>query len=312
MRVLVTGVAGFIGSHVADRLVARGDEVVGLDNFDPFYARAIKEDNLAALRPRIQFVEGDILDDALLDRVFSGQRFDAVVHLAALAGVRPSLAQPWRYQSVNVVGTARVVEAMSKHGVKRLVSASSSSVYGDNTTLPFREDQRVDDPASPYAASKRAGELLLLALHKVHGFDVANLRYFTVYGPRQRPEMAIAKFCRAVDAGDTITMFGDGSTSRDYTYIDDIAAGTVAALDRAPSGYRIYNLGNTHPITLAALIDKVGQAVGKTPRVERLPDQPGDVAHTFADVSAASRDFGYAPTTGIDEGLRRYVEWMRR
>ena len=311
MKVLLTGIAGFIGSHVADRLVARGDEVVGLDNFDPFYARRIKERNLAGVRGKARLLEGDVLDRKALEKLFERERFDAVIHLAALAGVRPSIQQPWRYQQVNVEGTAHIAETMVAHGVKRLIFASSSSVYGDNTELPFNETQRVDEPASPYAASKRAGELLLKTLHKVHGFDVSCLRYFTVYGPRQRPEMAIHKFCRAVDAGDTITVFGDGSSSRDYTYVADIADGTVAALDKAPGGYSIYNLGNTHTIGLNDLVEKVGKAVGKAPIIDRLPPQAGDVAHTHADVSAAQRDLGYAPTVSIDEGLSRFVVWMR-
>ena len=312
MQVLVTGIAGFIGSHVAERLVARGDRVIGVDNFDPFYARSVKEINLAEIRDSIELYEGDIVDPDLLERVFSTHPFDAVVHLAALAGVRPSLAEPWRYQHVNVTGTARLIDAMVKHRVKRLTFASSSSVYGDNTTLPFREDHRIDDPASPYAASKRAGELLLLTLHKAHDLNVSNLRYFTVYGPRQRPEMAIAKFCNAVERGEEVTMFGDGSSSRDYTFIDDIADGTVLALDKAPDGYQTYNLGNTTPISLSALIDKIGEAVGKKPNVKQLPLQTGDVAHTLADVSAAKAALGYAPTTPIEEGLRKYVNWMRR
>ena len=312
MKMLVTGIAGFIGSHVADRLVARGDEVVGLDNFDPFYDRRIKERNLAGVRGKARLLEGDIADRDALDKLFAHERFDAVIHLAALAGVRPSIQQPWRYQQVNVVGTSHIAETMVAHGVKRLVFASSSSVYGDNTELPFRETHRVDEPASPYAASKRAGELLLKTLHKVHGFDVSCLRYFTVYGPRQRPEMAIHKFCRAVDTGNTITLFGDGSSSRDYTYVGDIADGTIAALDRAPGGYSIYNLGNTHTITLNDLVDKVGQAVGKPPIIKRISAQPGDVAHTHADVSSAQRDLGYAPSVSIDEGLAQFVMWMRQ
>jgi UDP-glucuronate 4-epimerase len=312
MRVLLTGVAGFIGSHVCDRLVARGDAVVGLDNFDPFYAREIKERNLAGLRDRITFHEGDLRDRGLLDRVFAEHAFDAVVHLGALAGVRPSLADPARYQDVNVVGTARLVEAMAARGVRRLVFASSSSVYGHNTEVPYAESHRVDRPASPYAASKRAGELLLSSCHAIHRIDVSCLRFFTVYGPRQRPEMAIHAFCRRVDEGKPITLFGDGGTSRDYTYVDDVVDGTLGALDRAAAGFHVYNLGNTHPIALRDLVDRIGAAVGKTPHVEHAPLQPGDVMHTWAAIDAARRDLGYDPKVDIDEGLRRFVRWMRQ
>jgi UDP-glucuronate 4-epimerase len=311
MKILLTGAAGFIGSHVAERLVARGDAVVGLDNFDPFYDRAVKEQNLAAFVERIELVEGDIRDADLVERVFAEGAFDAVIHLAALAGVRPSIETPWRYQEVNIVGTSRIAEAMVRHGVKRMIFASSSSVYGDNAEVPYREDHRVDRPASPYAASKRGAELLLESFHAVHGLTASCLRYFTVYGPRQRPEMAIHKFCRLVDQEEPIPMFGSGDTSRDYTFIDDIAAGTIAALDRAPEGFSIYNLGGTHPVTLRDLIAAIGVAVGKDPIVEQLPVQPGDVLRTWADVSAAARDLGYAPTVPLEEGLRRFVAWLR-
>jgi UDP-glucuronate 4-epimerase len=309
VRILVTGVAGFIGSHVGERLLARGDEVVGLDNFDPLYPRSVKQTNLAPLAA-MRFVEGDILDAALLDELMASD-IDAVIHLAALAGVRPSLAEPWRYQEVNVVGTARVVEAMHKHGVRRLVFASSSSVYGDNTEVPYAEAQRVDLPASPYAASKRAGELLLRSLQRVHGFDCSCLRYFTVYGPRQRPEMAIHKFCRLVEAGQPLPMFGDGTTSRDYTYVDDVVAGTLGALDRAPPGFHIYNLGNTQPVPLRELIERIGEALGKEPVIERHPLQPGDVLQTWASVEAAQRDLGYRPSIDLSDGLVRFVSWLR-
>jgi UDP-glucuronate 4-epimerase len=296
---------------VAERLAARGDAVVGLDNFDPFYDRLIKEQNLAGFADRIELVEGDIRDADLVDRVFAEGAFDAVVHLAALAGVRPSIETPWRYPEVNIVGTSRIAEAMVRHGVERLVFASSSSVYGDNAEVPYREDHRVDLPASPYAASKRGAELLLKSFHGVHGLTMSCLRYFTVYGPRQRPEMAIHKFCRLVDQERSIPMFGTGDTSRDYTFIDDIVGGTLGALDRAPAGFSIYNLGNTHPITLRDLIATVGLAVGKEPIVEQLPLQPGDVLRTWADIGAAERDLGYAPSVSLEEGLRRFVAWLR-
>jgi UDP-glucuronate 4-epimerase len=311
MKVLITGAAGFIGSHLAERLLARGDEVVALDNFDPFYDRAVKEENLAAVEHRAELFEGDIRDARLLDEILGAGGFEVVAHLAALAGVRPSIAEPARYQDVNVAGTAQLAEAMRRHGVRRMVFASSSSVYGDNEEVPYTEAQRVDDPASPYAASKRAGELLLRTFHKLQGMSVSCLRYFTVYGPRQRPEMAIHKFARLIERGEPVPMFGDGSSSRDYTYVDDAVDGTVGAIDRAPEGFSIYNLGNTHPVRLDTLIAKIGEALALPPRIEERPFQPGDVQHTWAAIEAAARDLGYQPRVPIEEGLRRFVTWMR-
>ena len=310
MRVLVTGVAGFIGSHLAERLVSRGDDVVGFDNFDPFYAREKKELNIAPLRASITLVEGDLLDRALVEGTISQGRFDAVAHLAALAGVRPSIAEPARYQHVNVVGTANLADAIVAHGVPRLVFASSSSVYGDNQEVPYSESHRVDLPASPYAVSKRACELLLRSYHVVHGLSSCCLRYFTVYGPRQRPEMAIHKFCQLMRSGSAVPMFGDGTTSRDYTFIDDIVDGTLGALDHAPAGHTIYTLGGTSPVRLRDLIAEIGEALGVEPRIDRQPLQAGDVMHTWADVSAARRDLGYDPKVSLREGLRRFVTWM--
>ena len=312
MRVFITGIAGFIGSHVAEHLLRRGDEVVGLDDFNDFlYAPAIKRRNVASLEGRARVIEGDLLDVEQLEAVFSGQPFDVVLHLAALAGVRPSIEKPGRYQRVNVEGTALLAHAMVEHGMRRLVFASSSSVYGHNGERPYRETDRVDAPASPYGASKRAGELLLHSLHRVHGLGVSCLRYFTVYGPRQRPEMAIHKFCRAIEDGRPITLFGDGGTSRDYTYVDDVVSGTVAAMDRSDEQFRIYNLGNRSPVRLSELVDKIADALGKEPIIERLPEQAGDVEHTLASIEAAQRDLGYEPQTSIDEGLRLFVDWMR-
>jgi UDP-glucuronate 4-epimerase len=314
MQLLVTGIAGFIGSHLAERLVARGHDVVGVDNLDPFYARAIKLRNLAALGPRARFVEGDILDAALLDRLLGAARFDAVVHLAALAGVGPSLRAPARYQRVNAEGTSLVAEAAARHGVPKLVFASSSSVYGANTKVPFEETDRVDDPVSPYAASKRSAELVLRAAHLSTGLGVTALRYFTVYGPRQRPDMAIHKFCRAVDRGEPVRLFGAGS-SRDYTYVDDIVDGTVAAIAEALAAapaYRVYNLGGAHGTSLEALVAAIGRALGKTPRVELAPAAAGDVPHTLASVARAGAALGYAPRVGLEEGLARFVAWYRR
>jgi UDP-glucuronate 4-epimerase len=309
MRILLTGIAGFIGSHLGERLLARGDEVVGLDDFCDNYDPALKRDNAARLTAEI--VEGDVGDSELLDRLFASYRFDVVVHLAALPGVRPSILEPARYQRVNVEGTATLAHAMVAHDVGRLVFASSSSVYGRNRERPYRESDRVDAPASPYAASKRAGELLLSSLHHVHGLGVTCLRYFTVYGPRQRPEMAVHAFMRAIEQGRPVQMFGSGTTSRDYTYIDDIVDGTVAAIDQVERDFRVYNLGDNQPVVLRDLVAKIGEALGREPRIETLADQPGDVEHTLAAIEAASRDLGYRPKVGIDEGLRRFAEWMR-
>ncbi len=311
MKVLVTGIAGFIGSQLAQRLIARGDTVVGLDNFDAFYDRATKEKNLSALVPHVEFLEGDITDRATLDKLLAGKNVDRVVHLAALAGVRPSIRSPWRYSHVNVVGTAHVAEAMVAHGVERLVFASSSSVYGNNTLVPYEETQRVDDPASPYAATKRAGELLLDTFSQIHGLSSASLRFFTVYGPRQRPEMAIHKFCRSIERGEPITVYGDGQSSRDYTFIDDILDGVLGAIDHAPLGARIYNLGGTNPVRLEELVRQLGIALGKEPIVRREPHQPGDVQQTWADVSRARAELGYEPKVALPEGLRRFAAWMR-
>ena len=317
MRLLITGMAGFIGSHLTERLLARGHEVTGLDNFDPFYARSVKEANLRALG-RERLVEGDILDvgegrpgGGALDRILGAARYDVVVHLAALAGVGPSLAAPARYMRVNVEGSVLVAEAMLRHGVSRLVFASSSSVYGANTKVPFDEDDRVDDPVSPYAASKRAGELALKAAVTTTGISATALRFFTVYGPRQRPDMAIHKFIRAIDRGEPVILRGDGATSRDYTYVDDIINGTVAAIERDTPGFRAYNLGGCHATRLDDLVARIGAALGKTPRVELVSEMLGDVQHTLASVARAHAELGYDPQVGLDEGLRRFVAWHR-
>lgn len=315
MRVLVTGIAGFIGSHVAERLVARGDEVVGLDNFDAFYDRRMKERNLAALRGHVELHEGDILDGDLLRRLLSSSRaptpFDVVLHLAALAGVRPSLQAPARYQKVNVEGTTQLADLMVRAGVPRMVFASSSSVYGDSTAVPFREDDRADVPVSPYGASKRAGELVLRSMHGVTGLAVSALRFFTVYGPRQRPEMAIHAFTRAIDRGEPITLFGSG-TSRDYTYIDDIVTGTVAAVDKRDETFGIYNLGNSHAVSLPRLVETIAAAVGREAKTTAGAQQPGDVQQTFASLEHAERVLGYRPSVRIEEGVSRFVEWYRQ
>ena len=316
MLILITGAAGFIGSHLAERLCARGDEVVGIDNFDPFYGRAVKEANLATLRrgPRFSLVDGDIRDAAALERAFAQRRPDLVVHLAALAGVRPSLADPARYADVNVTGTQRVIDAAAAHGVRRLVFASSSSVYGLDSEPPFKESDPCLKPVSPYASTKRAGELLLFTAHHLNALDVTCLRFFTVFGPRQRPDLAIHKFARLIAAGQPIELYGDGTSSRDYTFIDDIVDGVVAAVDEATGagpGYRIYNLGGSRTTTLLQLVDLLGKALGKAPRVEWRPEQPGDMQRTLADLTLSTRALGYAPHVTMEEGILRFVEWLR-
>jgi UDP-glucuronate 4-epimerase len=311
MKLLVTGIAGFIGSHLAERLLDRGDAVVGLDNFDAFYGRAIKERNLENVRPRAEIVEADILDEARLEEVFARHGgFDVVVHLAALAGVRPSVAEPSRYQRVNVEGTSRLAEVAARHGARRLVFASSSSVYGASKRLPFAEDDRADEPVSPYAASKRAAELVLRAFCHTHGLGVTALRYFTVYGPRQRPEMAIHAFCRAIDCGEPISLHGTGEASRDYTYVDDVIDGTLRAIDRVGEGFSVYNLGaGGTPTTLTEVVSLLSGTLGKPAYIKTSPAVVGDVEHTIADITAARRALGYEPKTRIREGIERFVAW---
>lgn len=309
MRVLVTGGAGFIGSHCGERLLARGDEVTVLDNFNPFYDPARKRENAALLRGA-RLVEGDIRDEPLVARLFAEGRFDAVLHLAAMAGVRPSLRDPLLYTDVNIRGTQILLRQLERRPEVRFVFASSSSVYGANERVPFREDEDIHRPISPYAATKRAGELLCYTHHHLYGTPVACLRFFTVYGPRQRPEMAIHSFVARCLARQPIPFFGDGSTRRDYTYIDDIVDGTLRALDRA-RGYAVYNLGESRTISLAELVAAIGRACGVEPVLERLPMQPGDVLVTYADVSKARAELGYEPRTELADGLARFVAWYR-
>jgi len=309
---MVTGAAGFIGSTLSDALVERGDEVVGFDNFQPFYDPAIKRRNLAGLlaSDRFTFVEGDLREVGDLATAFGDGPFDAVIHLAAMAGVRPSIEDPLLYADINLIGTMRLVEAMRTAGSTRLIFGSSSSVYGGSKEVPFREDAVADRPVSPYAATKRAGEVLCHTYHHLHGFDVACLRFFTVYGPRQRPEMAIHKFTRMIFRGESIPFFGDGESRRDYTFVGDIVDGVMRAADQA-KGFGIYNLGGSKTTSLAELVKKIEARVGREAVLDRQPDQPGDVPITYADVGRAESDFGYRPSVTIDEGLDRFVEWYR-
>jgi UDP-glucuronate 4-epimerase len=313
LNVFVTGVAGFIGSHVAQALLARGDRVHGLDNFDPFYDRRIKERNLAMLshHPSFSFLEGDIRDAPALARWREGTPPGALIHLAAKAGVRPSVADPAGYADVNIHGTIRMLEWARERKVPKVLFASSSSVYGGNTKVPFSEDDFVDHPVSPYAATKKAGELLCHAYCHLYGLNVVALRFFTAYGPRQRPEMAIHRFTRRILDGEEIELYGDGSSRRDYTYIDDIVSGVLGALS-APAGYRVYNLGESATISLSDLVALIETACGRTAVRRFTPPQPGDVPLTYADISRAREEIGYDPRTPIDRGVGLFVDWYRR
>jgi UDP-glucuronate 4-epimerase len=335
--VLVTGGAGFIGSHLVERLLERRRSVVVLDNLDPFYDPEVKRRNLdeaAArrglrrdsefLRPNpktlgdagrtkkipLAFVEGDLRDRDLLDRLFSAFEIGTVFHGAARAGVRPSLADPLLYEEVNVRGTLLLLEAMRSHGVRHLLFASSSSVYGGGLRPPFREEDPTDRPLSPYAATKKACELLCANYHHLYGIQGTILRFFTVYGPRQRPEMAVHKFTRLIDQGRPIPLFGDGTSQRDYTYIDDILQGVMAAVDR-PFPYEVINLGESQTISLKRLVDLISEALGKPARIESHPFQEGDVPLTHADISKAERLLDYRPRVGVEEGIPRFVTWYR-
>ncbi len=313
-RVLVTGAAGFIGSHLVEALARRGDEVIGIDNFDPFYPRAMKERNLAEMAdlPGFTFHELDLLDAVALQSHLTPET--VVAHLAAKAGVRPSLTDPASYARVNVVGTAAVAQAAQGAGVSRIVFGSSSSVYGDTTPVPFREDAAAMDPVSPYAATKRAAELVLHAVAPAYGFRIASLRFFTVYGPRQRPDLAIHAFTRKMIERRTLTLFGDGTQARDYTYCDDVVGGVLAALrwtETAPIGVEHFNLGGNRPVPTGAMVDEISAALGMTPQIEWAPMQPGDVQRTAADLTKSGAVLGYAPRTPFPEGIRRFVAWFR-
>jgi len=312
--VLLTGGAGFIGSHLAEALLKRGSAVTILDNFAPFYPRAVKEANVQpALDRGAALIEGDITDAALVERAFAAARPETVVHLAACAGVRPSIADPAHYALVNVVGAQRLLDAAVRHGAARFIVASSSSVYGNNEKTPFSETDDVSRPISPYAATKVATELVCRTASHLHGLNVTALRFFTVFGPRQRPDLAIHTFLSRIARGEAIPVFGDGSTSRDYTYINDIIDGVLRAIDRCGSvePFRCYNLGGEHPVTLAEMIQAVEQTVGRKAIIDRRPDQPGDVQRTWADLTRCKAELGYEPHTTLLDGMRKQWERMR-
>jgi len=312
MHCLVTGGAGFIGSHLCERLLEEGHTVTALDNFNDYYDPRLKWRNIEPLRQRPGFTlaEADILDMNRLQQVFAAQSFDAILHLAARAGVRPSIAQPLLYQQVNIQGTMNLLEMARQHRLDRFIFGSTSSVYGENRKVPFSEEDPVDNPISPYAATKKACELMCYTYHHLHQLKITCLRFFTVYGPRQRPDMAIHKFTQLIATGQKVPMFGDGTTRRDYTYITDIIDGVCLALERCAS-YHIYNLGESQTIELRRLIELIAANLGKDARIERLPIQPGDVPITYADVSRAQRELDYQPRVKIEEGVRNFVKWFK-
>jgi UDP-glucuronate 4-epimerase len=313
MNFLVTGGAGFIGSHVCERLLRDGHRVWAFDDLNPLYDPKFKQRNLReiqALAKPFEFVHGDITDAAALAEIFSSVRFDQVIHLAARAGVRSSLAGPALYQRVNVEGTANVLDAAQKNGVKKITIASSSSVYGLNSRTPFSERDPVCSPISPYAASKLACESLGHVWHHIHKMDVAMLRFFTVYGQRQRPDLAIYKFAELMMAGRPIPVFGDGSTARDYTFVSDTLAGIIACTQRE-FGFEIFNLGESQTVKLSYLIELLEAALGRKAVIERLPMQPGDVPLTFADISKARAQLGYDPQVKIERGIKLFAEWFK-
>jgi UDP-glucuronate 4-epimerase len=308
---LVTGGAGFIGSHLVDRLLGEGWRVTVVDNFDPFYARSIKERNVEAhgRETAYRLIEVDIRDLDGLRRVFDTQ-YDVIVHLAAKAGVRPSIADPISYQEVNVRGTQNLLELARENGVKQFVFASSSSVYGVNPNVPWREDDHVLQPISPYASTKVSGELLGHVYSHLYGIRFIGLRFFTVYGPRQRPDLAIHKFAKLMLEGKPIPVFGDGSTRRDYSYVDDIVAGIRAAIDYDRTPFEVVNLGNDRTITLMEMIGGLEQAFGVKATIERHPEQPGDVPQTWASLEKARRMLNYRPQTNYADGVRRFAAWL--
>jgi UDP-glucuronate 4-epimerase len=311
--ILVTGGAGFIGSHLVERLLAEGRwRVTCMDDFNDFYEPALKRANVAPhlKRDDFQLVEADIRDRAALARVFAETQFAVIVHLAARAGVRPSLTQPLLYAETNITGTLNLLELAREHNIKQFVFGSSSSVYGSNAKVPFSEDDPVRQPISPYAATKAAGELLCHTYAHLHGIRCIALRFFTVYGARQRPDLAIHKFAKLIRADKPIPVFGDGTTRRDYTYIDDIIAGVRAAIDYDASMFEAINLGESRTVELRELIVLLEEALGRKAIIDRQPLQPGDVPQTFADIGKARHLLGYDPQTPIEAGIERFVSWF--
>ena len=314
MKILLTGCAGFIGSHTLDRLLADGHHVIGVDNFDPFYDRSLKTANIQAHadHPDFELLEADLADSETyqkLNFLVGNDPIDAIIHLAAKAGVRPSIEDPVGYQRANVIATQNLLEFAKDNEIKQFVFASSSSVYGVNPNVPWREDDHVLQPISPYASTKVSCELMGHVYSKLYGIRFLGLRFFTVYGPRQRPDLAINKFDRLIEAGEAIPVFGDGSTRRDYTFIDDIIEGIIGSLHYQNSNYELINLGNDQTVTLSQMIEIIEEVVGKKAIIDRQPEQPGDVPQTWADVSKAKKLLGYEPTTSFKYGVEQFIKW---
>lgn len=313
MKILITGSAGFIGSNLTQKLLFENHSIVGLDNFNNYYSPEYKEENTKELEKSKKFklYRADIINKKEIEKIFSQEKPDKVVHLAARAGVRPSIEQPLLYNKVNIEGTLNVFEASRKNKVKKIVFASSSSVYGGRKKVPFKETDKVDKPISPYAATKKAGELLAHTYHHLYNLPIICLRFFTVYGPKGRPDMAPYLFTKWVNEGKSIKMFGDGSTKRDYTYIDDITAGISSALDK-DLGYEIINLGNSEVVQLIDFINLVGKLLNKKVKIDQLPEQPGDVPITNADITKAKKLLNYQPQTSFEQGMKKFINWYKQ
>jgi UDP-glucuronate 4-epimerase len=317
--ILLTGIAGFIGSHLAERLLSSEHQIIGLDNLCDFYEIELKKYNIGLINEKSQngnfvFIQDDILNQKLLESIFEKYKIDSVIHLAAMAGVRPSIENPVLYQKVNVQGTQNLLECCKKFGVKKFIFASSSSIYGNNKKIPFSEDDRVDNPISPYAATKKAGELLCYTYHYLYDIDIACLRFFTVYGPRQRPDLAIHKFSKLITKGEKIPFYGDGTTARDYTFIDDIIDGVEKCfqwLSSQKNAYEIFNLGNSEPIELERLVSLIAKHLHYGIKIERMPVPKGDVNFTYADITKAQKYFDYKHKTDIEEGLQKFFDWFK-
>jgi len=321
MRILVTGGAGFIGSHLVEQLISSGHDIIIIDNFNDFYDPRIKRKNFAEIAETAKnsgqnliLCEGDIRDTAFINELFTQESPDAVIHLAAAAGVRPSIEKPLFYEEVNIRGTMNLLEAAKNVNVRLFLFASSSSVYGNNPKTPFSETDPVDHPISPYAATKKGGELICHTYHHLYNMNIACLRFFTVYGPRQRPDLAISKFTRLIDQGKPVPFFGDGSTSRDYTFVKDIIAGVERALSWVccdEPRFGIFNLGGAMPVALSRLVEIIESELGIKATIERLPMQPGDVCITYADLAKSRSVLGYQPLIPIEEGIRAFIRWYR-
>lgn len=313
---LLTGCAGFIGSHVTEALLEQGEKVIGIDNFCDFYAPEIKWENIskALKNDNFSLVEADIREKEALQEIFEKYKPTAIIHLAAMAGVRPSIEQPELYNSVNITGTINILEMMKKYGTKKLVFASSSSVYGNNKKTPFAESDNVDKAISPYAATKKAGEIIAHTYHHLYNIDMVLLRFFTVYGERQRPDLAIHKFTKMISDGQSIPFYGDGTTRRDYTYIADIVDGVVKSLkyvEKHQNTYEILNLGENRTISLSEMVTSIEKALEKKAKIDKKPLQPGDVKQTFANITKARELIGYTPQTDFEQGIKRFVSWFQ-